>query len=367
MVFPEKTGWTSKTRIQSIRQAGFMVFENVDDFDRWMLDKNIGELKRNFRIPEERNSPPDARRSALMVSGARARHLNKLDSLEADIAMINLEDGIAPEEKESARSLTAAFLSGVVRRKSLLVVRINPLEEGGREDLEAILPARPDAIRLPKVRHPAELEELLKLVPESIRIHVSIETREAFGAIRDFALEDRVDTFYLGILDLLISLGVPQSILEIENPLILDILTRFFLETRIAGRRPVSFVYQKYRDREVFRKWLELVRSIGYRSTGCIAPGQVKMAHEVFAPTEQELKDASRIVERFQAKAKEGITGFSDDLYGFIDEPIYRDALSVLESALPVETNHPESVEEITGKVEENSPVRKIFRPEPLY
>ncbi|MDQ7068257.1 MAG: hypothetical protein Q9M40_09990 [Sulfurimonas sp.] len=95
------------------------------------------------------------------------------------------------------------------------------------------------------------------------------------------------------------------------------------------GVKPVSFVYQEFKDETTFTKWIELERSMGYDAKGCISPNQVKLVNAMFVDKEAEIKRAKVIVKLFEMHKDEGITGFVDEEYGFIDEPIYKGALAL--------------------------------------
>jgi citrate lyase subunit beta/citryl-CoA lyase len=96
--------------------------------------------------------------------------------------------------------------------------------------------------------------------------------------------------------------------------------------------KAVSFVYQEFKDLETFKRWIELEKRMGYDSKGCISPSQVKLVNEMFVDKEEEIKRAHVIVKLFEMHRDEGITGFVDEEYGFIDEPIYKGALALLEA-----------------------------------
>ena len=99
------------------------------------------------------------------------------------------------------------------------------------------------------------------------------------------------------------------------------------------GIKPVSFVFQEFKDEETFMRWLELERSMGYDAKGCLSPNQVKLVNRVFVDKEAEIKRAKVIVKLFEMHQEEGITGFVDEEYGFIDEPIYKGALALLKES----------------------------------
>lgn len=304
-----------------------MIFQDI----AWLENASKEEIEQ--KLPNTVSPRPltrTLRRSALMVSAHRVKHLNKLDVLAADMAIINLEDGVAPEEKPRARALAALFVSNAREAKSELVVRVNPIGEGGEEDIRLINRVLPDAIRIPKVRTRQEVEKLCSLIDPSIRIHLSIETGDALKNLTNLRVEERVDTVYLGILDLCADLRLPQSVITPDSPTVHHLLSRFMVDSLIAGFHPVSFVYQEYKDLESFEQWCLLERKMGFSSKGCISPGQVELSNRVFSPNPDEIERAKIVVRCFEEEAAKGNTGFVHEQYGFIDEPIYRGALAVL-------------------------------------
>ena len=270
-------------------------------------------------------------RSVLMLSANNIKHLSKIESLEADCIMLNLEDGVAKEEKPYALVLAAIFLSRLKKCDKKLVVRVNALDEGGYEEITYLNQFMPDAIRVPKIRNQKEVRDILHLLNEDIELHLSIETAEAWHQLGSLAVNKRVSTFYLGILDLFADMGLPQSLIQLDNPTMHYMLSHFLIITRAMHVKPVSFVFQEYKDTETFTKWLHLEHQMGYDAKGCISPAQVALVNKIFVNKEEEIKRAKVIVKLFEMHRDEGITGFSDEEYGFIDEPIYKGALKLLE------------------------------------
>jgi len=80
-----------------------------------------------------------------------------------------------------------------------------------------------------------------------------------------------------------------------------------------------------------FGMWIKLEKSMGYDAKGCISPKQVELVNEMFVDEEEQIKRAKVIVKLFEMYQDEGVTGFVDEEYGFIDEPIYKGALSLLD------------------------------------
>lgn len=303
-----------------------MVFKELEIIEKLSDDEILNRCKNTQRRKKELIRT----RSSLMVSANNLKHLNKLDELDADIAIINLEDGVAKEQKKRALLLASLFISNLKESSSYISVRINPLNEGGDKEIELLNNFLPDCIRVPKIGDAKDVERALTLIDPKIDIALSIETKEAFSAIKELVIDKRVKLLYLGILDLLNSLGLKQSSLKLNNPTINYILSKFLVEAKIAQTIPVSFVYQDFRDLDGFKSWCILEKEMGFNSKSCISPMQVKIANEIFSDSLDEIERAKEIKILFEESAKKGITGFVSQKYGFIDEPIYKDALLVL-------------------------------------
>jgi citrate lyase subunit beta / citryl-CoA lyase len=278
-------------------------------------EKNLEALDK-LAIPtyRELNKRNDFK-SVLMLSCNNIKHLSKIESLEADCIMLNLEDGVSKEEKPFALVLCAIFLSQHKNSKKKLVVRVNALDEGGYEEITYLNQFMPDAIRIPKIKTKKEVNSVLHLLNDEIELHLSIETATAWNNLSTLAIDKKVTTFYLGILDLFADMGLSQSLVNLKNPMLSYMLSHFLITSLSVGVKPVSFVFE---------------RSMGYSAKGCISPGQVTLVNQMYVDEEKELIRARIIVQLFEMHQEEGITGFVDEEYGFIDEPIYKGALSLL-------------------------------------
>lgn len=270
----------------------------------------------------------------MMINPLNLKHLNSIDDIDADMITLNLEDGVSPLRKQEALDNIALFLSYLEHSHSFIVIRTNPLSEGGDREIEFLNRFSFDAIRIPKVTSIYDIQRALSILNEDIELHLSIETREAFKLLSSFGdIDSRVTTVYLGILDLLADMSLPQSLIEIGNPTIDYILTKFLIDAKIAQLHPISFMFQEYNNVDAFEKWCQREKSMGFVSKACLGPKQVDIANRVFGITTEEIKRASHIKEAFEKSAKVGINGFMDEKYGFIDEPIYRDALLILKES----------------------------------
>ncbi len=305
-----------------------MIFDSLDFIEKLSVDERLEHLGSKKKKP----CSLKMFRSNMMLNPLKLKHINNIDNLDADMITLNLEDAIAPSRKKEALHNIALFLSHLEASKSFIIVRINPLNEGGREEIAFLNSFAFDAVRVAKVKTREEILEIDRLLKSEIDIHISLETKEAFANLATFGGIERFTTANIGILDLLTSLGLPQSLLQRDNPTIHYILSKFLVDAKIAGINPISFMFQAYQDVEGFRAWCKLEKKMGFTTKACMGPAQVEIANEIFGIDEEALKRARDIKEAFERSSAKGENGFMDEKYGFIDEPIYRDALLVLNS-----------------------------------
>lgn len=284
------------------------------------LEKGDKEAIESLIDKKEQTLCTTNKRSALMVSGHQIKHLNKLDTLQTDIVMLNLEDGVPKEKKEIARSLIALFLSKLQTYDKEYVVRVNPLGEGGEEDIAYLEKYRFNAFRIPKVETLEEVKKVHSLTSKPI--HLSVETKELFFNL-DRLKREKIEVLYLGVLDLFDDMKLSHSLISHDNLLMDQILIDFSLKTRYIGATPVGFTYQYYKDEEGFRQWCEKQKKYGFSGVGCITPRQAEIANEVFK--EENLEFAKMIVDRFEREGNFTINGL------FVDEPIYKNYRNRLE------------------------------------
>ena len=303
-----------------------MIFNNLENIEKIAIKERLNHLGNKKKKPCKKR----IFRSNMMLNPLKLKHLNRIDNLPADMITLNLEDAIAPSRKEEALYNIALFLSHLDYSKSFIIVRINPLYEGGREEIDFLNDFGFDAVRIAKVKSREEILEVDRLLNSEKEIHISLETKEALNSLSSFGGIERFTTANLGILDLLTSLGLSQSLVKHDNPTIHYILSKFLVDAKIANLNPISFMYQEYKDEDGFKKWCELEKRMGFTTKACMGPLQVKIANEIFGISEYELKRAREIKEAFESSTAKGENGFMHEHYGFIDEPIYRDALLIL-------------------------------------
>ena len=280
------------------------------------------------------------KRSALIVSGDRVKHLRKVFSRPADVIIFNVEDGVSDENKPFARLLIRKLLSNTDFDGSKeVVIRINPIDSPFfYDDLTELLPALPHAVRLSKVRSPEDVVALDRLISAYetargvergfIKIQLSVETPQAVERLPEIlSASERINAVYLGILDLFAELSLPQKFQS--GKLGEFIREAFVFHSRSRGVYPIAPAYQDYKDLEGFEKEAELEREMGFAGKMCISVKQVEIANRVFLPAEEEIEEARKIVEVYEKALKEGKGGVAYN-GKFIDQPIYRSALNIL-------------------------------------
>ena len=305
-----------------------MIFEDLSFIEKLPIEA----YTKHFGTARKRPCTHHRKRSNMMLNPLNLKHLNRIDESDADIITLNLEDAIAPSRKKEALYNIALFLSHLQDAKSGIVIRTNPLEKGGEEEIAFLNDFAFDAVRIAKVKTQTEIARALTLLSKEKELHISLETKEAFTSLASLRIDTRFTTANLGILDLLSSLQLPQSIIKRGNPSIDYILSKFLVDAKSSGITPISFMYQAYHDTEGFEAWCRYEKAMGYSGKACMGPKQVKITNEIFGISEEEITRAHHIKARFEAESAQGNHGFMDERYGlFIDEPIYKDALLTLE------------------------------------
>jgi len=295
-----------------------------------MIFENLNTLPTTFGNQAKASCSHRRRRSNMMLNPLQLKHLNRIDAHSADMITLNLEDAIAPSRKKEARENIALFLSHLAHAESFIVVRVNPLDKGGAEEIAFLNDFSFDAVRVAKVKDQTDIAQALTLLSPEKELHISLETKEAFEGLSRLRIDPRLTTANLGILDLLTSLGLPQSLVSLDNPTIEYILSKFLVDAKSAGIHPIGFMFQEYNDTKSFKAWCQKERRMGFTSKACMGPKQVAIANEVFGIDEAALRRALHIKQRFEEESSLQNHGFMDERYGFIDEPIYRDALLLL-------------------------------------
>ena len=271
-------------------------------------------------------------RSLLFVPADGGSKLDKAMASGADGVIIDLEDSIAAESKESARKLALDFLKSAQSRKDRpqLLVRINGLDTGMTDaDLDAVVPGKPDAVLLPKAEGGATVihldakltvREALAGLPEG-KIKILAQTVESpaglFSAGSYRNCSARLIGMTWGPEDLSAELGAEVN-REIDGTLTepYRIARAMCLFGAAAAKvSAIETIYVNFRDTEVLRKDTELARRDGFTGRLAIHPAQVPVINEVFTPSTAQIEKAKAIVAAFEAKPGAGTVGMDGKMY----------------------------------------------------
>lgn len=258
-------------------------------------------------------------RSLLFAPGSDERKLRRALQTGADAVIADLEDAVAPARKDEARALVARVF-GDEGSAAATMVRVNGTDSPHFErDLELVQKLPLQAIVLPK----ATPESVDALGPDGPPVIAIVETAQGLRLAYETASHPRVEALVLGAVDLGLELGLEsrpdgQEVLFARSKLVMD--------SAAAGiRGPFDIVHVDVRDEEGLEAESRLARSLGFRGKVCIHPAQVDSVNAVFAPGEDELARARRIVESYTQGIAEGRGAVALD-GEMIDLPVFERA-----------------------------------------
>ena len=268
-------------------------------------------------------------RSVLYMPSSNERALEKAKTIAADAIIFDLEDAVAPDAKEAARdNAVAAVQSGEYGRKTL-TIRCNGLDTPwGAADLKAAAAAGPAAVVVPKVSGPDHLEQVVAVTGDT-PVWAMVETPAALFAIREIAQFPQVSVLVMGTNDLVKELRA--AMVPGRGPLLPHLATAL-LGAREAGRAILDGVWNDVKDLDGFLAECRQGKDLGFDGKTLIHPTQVDGANETWAPTEDEVAQARKVIDAFAEAEREGRGVVTVD--GRMVENLHRDiALRTLETA----------------------------------
>ncbi len=241
------------------------------------------------------------RRSVLYMPGSNARALEKAKTLGADCFIFDLEDAVAPEAKQDARTQVCQAVSNGGYGKRELVIRINALaSEWGKDDLAAAIKAKPDAILVPKVNTPDDLSPLQNT---GTPIWAMMETPLAMFNAKDIAFASNLEAFVMGTNDLAKETGAS---LQRGRHAMVPWLMTCVAAARAADISIVDGVYNDFKNDDGLRTEALQGADFGMDGKTIIHPGQIAACNEIFAPSLQEIDTAQTIIEAFSLPENQG-------------------------------------------------------------
>ena len=279
-------------------------------------------------------------RSWMFVPGHQQRMIDKAYGLKLDVAMFDLEDGVPPSEKNTARAMMAETLARP-SSETLRFVRIHP---AGTKEIAADLPAviRPglDGLTLTKVNCPEDVlrvsavldarEEQAGLQRGSVRLLATIESaRGLVQAAAIAASSPRLVGLMFGAEDFAMDLGM-FNVRQGEAGDFLYARSALVIAAASEGLQAVDRVYLAIRNPTGLEADTRLARDLGFTGKALIHPAQIGVVESVFRPTDAEVEHARRVVEAFEAAEATGVGAVAVDGQ-MVDLPVVERARRVLQ------------------------------------
>lgn len=281
------------------------------------------------------------RRSLLYVPGNMPSMLQNIPLFQCDAVQIDLEDAVPYSEKDAARILVRRFLDNYTTRNKEILIRINGLDtKWALDDLKAVLPAKPDGIRLPKADSPeivehldtllTEYEEELGLKVGFFRILPSIETAEGvLNAPKTAKASDRLIGLAFGAEDYTATMEINRTKTGEE---LFNARMNVLWGAKAAGIQAIDTIFADVNDMDALRAETELIKKLGFTGKCMVNPRQIEIIHEVFAPKQEEVNYALEVMEAIK-RAREMGTGVISLKGKMIDRPVVVRAARVINTA----------------------------------
>lgn len=268
-------------------------------------------------------------RTRLYLPGNTPKFIINAGLHKPDAIILDLEDAVAPSEKEAARILVHHALAAVDFGKALRTVRVNSLPLG-LEDVRLLAAAGVDAFILPKIEQMDEVVTVAAMldglgVPETRLIPIIESARGVLNAPL-IAAAPRVLALAIGLEDYTADIGAQRSAAGRESEWACSMIVN---AARAAGVLPLASVYANVDDAVGLQAYTQHMKSLGFEGIGCIHPRQIGLVHQAFAPTAQAVAHAEQVVAAYEAAlaAGQGVFALNGKM---IDAPVVARARKVL-------------------------------------
>jgi len=309
-------------------------------------------------------------RSELAVPGSNPRMLEKAPNAGADLVFLDLEDAVAPDDKDQARKNVIEALNDLDWSKCAVSVRINGLDTHYcyRDIVDVVEQAgdKLDTILIPKVGTPSDIQFVATMLDQieaakglkPINLHVLIETALGMANVEAIAqtCPERLEAMVFGVADYAASTQARTTNMGGANPdyCILThpdsegirerhwgdqwhfAISRMVVACRAYGLRPIDGPFGDFADPEGFRAVSRSVAALGVEGKWAIHPSQIELANEVFTPPVAEVDRARRILVAMAEAATQGKGAVSLD-GRLIDAASIRQAQVMVDKAEQIE------------------------------
>jgi citrate lyase subunit beta/citryl-CoA lyase len=273
----------------------------------------------------------------LYVPGSNPGMLADAMIYGADSIMFDLEDSISLKEKDSARLLVYRAVKTLDYKGTELVCRVNALDSPfGKKDVEAMVAAGIDVIRMPKTETAEEVREMVTLIEQfeeqykttkKVKLMAAIES--ALGILNAYEIataSDRLIGIAIGAEDYVTNMKTTRSSTGVE---LLYARSQLLNAARAAGIAALDTVFSDVEDTEGFCREVKLIKQLGFDGKSVINPRQIPLVHAIYQPTEAEVSHALAVVEAIKEAEEKGLGVVA--LKGkMVDKPIVERAERIL-------------------------------------
>src|SRR5215213_6473077 len=266
------------------------------------------------------------RRSCLSIPGSSEKMLGKGPGIPADMVFLDLEDSVAPLEKEGARAKVVDAIKNQDWGEKVLCVRVNAWDTqwtyGDIIEVVGNAGERLEEIMLPKVQTPGQVEAMDLLLTQveknaglpigHIGIEAQIETAQGLINVNEIcAASSRLETVILGPVDFSASMEMPSlsgglQIPEYPGDYFHYVFMKILMAARANGLQAIDGPYVKVRDSEGFRDFCKRTQILGFDGKWALHPDQVTILNEMFSPTQEQFDRANAILDAYQKATTEG-------------------------------------------------------------
>lgn len=312
------------------------------------------DLKKEFLLPflkqnEYSTTKDRLRRTRLYLPGNEPKFFINAGLHSPDGIILDLEDSVAPAEKDAAqllvrnalRSVDFSCLGEAKRSRDGVerMVRINQLPKG-LDDLKYIVPHNVHVILIPKCESAEQVKTVEKEVDKLKKLHyIKSEIyfmpiiESALGVIKSYEIASASKNncaLAIGLEDYTADIGTQRTNEGRESIFARQMIVN---AARAAGIQPIDTVFSDVADMEGLRQSVIEAKSLGFEGKGCIHPRQIPVVHQAFAPTTDEIEKAKKIVLAFEEAEKKGL-GVVALGSKMIDPPVVKRAIKTIDLAI---------------------------------
>ena len=273
---------------------------------------------------------PVVQRSVMYTPGNNARLIEKARTFTSDLVVLDLEDSVAPTEKQSARDLVRDSLGLVSESGADVYVRINAWDTGlTDDDLEAIVQPSLDGVVLPKTETPDDVQRLADKLSQletksgmlvgAVKVQLLSETaRGILNAAESGVASQRVNSIVFGAVDFARDMRI-----KLTEQGTIAARSHVAMAARTAGVVAIDPPWPAFADTDGFAADCRLGSTIGYEGRMLIHPNQIEPSHQIYAPPQEDVENATKVVEAFEKALEEGMASVAID-GRMIDWAVYR-------------------------------------------